>query len=84
MNNLNYLYNLASTLRDNSQFHKALSLYKKVVARAPRYPNVHNDIAGIYDCVGLKDKAQREYQKEREITEYIIRSGFNDDFTCRN
>ena len=79
--NLHYMYNLASTLRDSSQFNKALSLYKKVVARSSRYPNVHNDIGGIYDYMGLRNKAEREYQKERNIAANLIKAGLADDFT---
>ena len=80
-NNLNYIYNLASTLRDSRQFQEALYLYKKVVARSFRYPNVHNDIAGIYDSMKLRNKARKEYQEERDIAEHLIKTGLEDDFT---
>ncbi len=79
--NLHYLYNLASTLRDSGQFQEALSLYNKVVSAASSYPNVHNDMAGIYDCLGMRDKAVSEYQKERDIAVYLIKTGVADDFT---
>lgn len=80
-NNLHYMFNLASTLRDDGKFFEAISLYKKVVERSPRYPNAHNDIAGIYELWGSKDKAKREYQKEYDITDNLIKSGAKDNFT---
>ncbi|MFH1093655.1 MAG: tetratricopeptide repeat protein [Candidatus Omnitrophota bacterium] len=80
-NNLHYKYNLASTLRDSGQFQEALSLYKQVAAIADRYPNVHNDMAGIYDYMGERNKAESEYQKESEIASYLIKAGWADDFT---
>ncbi len=79
--NLDYMYNLASTLRDSSQFEEALSLYEKVISGSPRYPNVHNDMAGIYDRMGLRNKAVSEYHKERDIAAYLIKTGLADDFT---
>ena len=79
--NPHYLYNLASTLRDSGQFHEAVSLYKKVIHKSPRYPNIHNDIAGIYSVLGLEDKARGEYQKAYDIAADLIKTGLADDFT---
>ncbi|MCG2710959.1 MAG: tetratricopeptide repeat protein [Candidatus Omnitrophica bacterium] len=79
--NLHYMCNLASTLRDSGRFQEALPLYGKVVAGSPRYPNVHNDIAGIYDCMGLRKEAESEYQKECDIAAHLIKTGLADDFT---
>ncbi len=79
--NLYYLSNLAGTLRDSGQAREALSLYNKVVEISACYPNVHNDIAGIYANMELMSKAQSEYQKEREIVFALMNRGMADDLT---
>ncbi len=62
--NLHISYGLASTLRDNEEIDEALGLYKQIVNVAPDYPNIHNDLAGIYEVTGRKEDAQSEYKKE--------------------
>ncbi|MFH1458838.1 MAG: tetratricopeptide repeat protein [Candidatus Omnitrophota bacterium] len=60
-------YSLASTLRDNHDFEGALSLFKKIVLINFDYPNIHNDIAECYDCIGEFDLAEVEYRKEQDF-----------------
>ncbi|MCK4993465.1 MAG: tetratricopeptide repeat protein [Candidatus Omnitrophica bacterium] len=79
--NLHYMYNLASTSRDAGHFYEALSVYYKVVDRSPRYPNIHNDLGGIYAAMRLSDKARGEYQKEHDIVSDLMKTGLRDKFT---
>ncbi|MDD5746204.1 MAG: tetratricopeptide repeat protein, partial [Candidatus Omnitrophica bacterium] len=62
--NINITYSLASTLRDNREFDEALLLYKQVIADNPGYPNIHNDLGGIYEIMGRPQAAEREFQME--------------------
>ncbi|MBU4304153.1 MAG: tetratricopeptide repeat protein [Candidatus Omnitrophica bacterium] len=68
-------YNLAGTLRDNGAREEALSLYKKVEEKIPNYPNLHNDMAEIYENTGRFEMAQQEYEKEYDIVQSEIASG---------
>ncbi len=58
-------YNLASVLRDNNQTEKALNVYQQISKVSPEYPNIHNDIAGIYQSMGSEDKAKLEFSKAK-------------------
>jgi tetratricopeptide (TPR) repeat protein len=58
------LYNLASALRDNSNFSEALGKYSMVLARNSYYPNAHNDIADICQQTGRPEEAKEQYQAE--------------------
>ncbi len=58
------LYSLASTLRDNDQPQEALYYYRKLGRIMPDYPNLHNDLAGIYLQLRDPDKAKQEYGRE--------------------
>lgn len=66
-NNVNILYNLATTLRDNKNFAQALKKYKKLVGLNFSYPNVHNDMGDIYKSLGKQEDAEKEYKNEAEI-----------------
>lgn len=63
----NLAYNLASTLRDNGSYDEALVIYKELIDKDYDYPNVHNDVADIYELRLEKEEAEKEYRKELEI-----------------
>jgi len=62
--NINILYGLASVNRDNKNFSAAESLYRKLIATKPDYPNAHNDLGDIYKQRGRAQEALSEYSKE--------------------
>lgn len=64
---IDIIYGLASTLRDNGEFDAALDLYSKLKVIVPEYPNLHNDIADIYENMGKKNLAAAEFKQELDI-----------------
>ncbi|MBU1045106.1 MAG: tetratricopeptide repeat protein [Candidatus Omnitrophica bacterium] len=60
-------YSFASVLRDNRQLERALGLYEQIAAEYPRYKNIHNDLAGVYQAMGSEKQAILEYEKARDI-----------------
>ena len=70
-------YNLASTLRDSGNFKEAMFMYQQIVEKQQDYPNIHNDIGGIYEEIGKKEKALSEYTKEISLVEAEINKGNN-------
>jgi len=71
-------YNLASALRDNGNFKKALKLYQKITAQDDYYPNIHNDIGGIFEALGNHEQAVNEYKKELDIADSLLSQGAKD------
>ncbi|MBN3038555.1 MAG: tetratricopeptide repeat protein [Candidatus Omnitrophica bacterium] len=64
---MDILYSLAGTLRDNGNFEEALQKYRELLNVNSSYPNVHNDIGDIYKAWGKEEQAKREYKSEIEI-----------------
>ncbi|MCP4650445.1 MAG: tetratricopeptide repeat protein [PVC group bacterium] len=80
--NVDVCYNLASTLRDNKEFEKALSLYVKIAKKEPYYPNIHNNMAGIYEALGQGEIAQKEFEQELENVENKVGRADLKPFDC--
>jgi len=80
--NLNIKYSLASVLRDNKQPKKALNIYKQIVAVSPLYPNIHNDIADIYQSMGLAEKAEQEFERAKNIALGLKANGNSKPWTA--
>ncbi len=79
--NLDILYGLASTLRDNENFDEALEKYRKLVGLKFDYPEVHSNIADIYKSVGKKEEAEQEYRNEIEVAEAKLSSNPDDIYS---
>jgi len=62
--NTDYIYSLGSVYRDNKMFSQAISEYNKLMVLKNDYPNLHNDLADIYNILGNRGQAVLEYQKE--------------------
>ena len=79
--NLNIKYSLASVLRDNNQTEKALNIYKQIADVSPQYQNIHNDIAGIYQLMGLAKKAMEEFKQAKQIALNLKAKGKSNSWT---
>ncbi|MDD5770896.1 MAG: tetratricopeptide repeat protein [Candidatus Omnitrophica bacterium] len=65
-NNTDYVYSLGSVYRDNKMFDQAIAEYNRLSVLKNDYPNLHNDLADIYDNLGNHAQAVLEYQKEAQ------------------
>jgi len=63
-NNTDYIYSLGSVYRDNNMPYQAIAEYNKLNILKNDYPNLHNDLADIYNNLGDTAKASSEYHKE--------------------
>ncbi len=79
--NLNILYSLASTLRDNKNFDEALEKYRRLVGLKFDYPEVHNNIADIYKSIGKREEAEQEYRNEIEVVKAKLSSNPDDIYS---
>jgi len=77
---MDIIYGLASTFRDNGEIDAALDLYNKLNVMVPEYPNLHNDIADIYENMGKKNLAAAEFKKELNIVKNQARQTPLDGF----
>ena len=62
--NTDYIYSLGSVYRDNKMFNQAIAEYNKLSVLKKDYPNLHNDLADIYDNLGNRAQSVLEFQKE--------------------
>jgi tetratricopeptide (TPR) repeat protein len=74
-------YSFASVLRDNGQAQKALYFFKQIAEQSPDYPNIHNDLAGIYRGMNAVQDAEMEFFKAKDSAVRMIASGDNQPWT---
>lgn len=79
--NLEIKHSFASVLRDNGQAQKALYLFKQIAEQEPEYPNIHNDLAGIYQTMGMTQDALLESSLAKDLALRSIASGDNQPWT---
>ncbi|MFH1245634.1 MAG: tetratricopeptide repeat protein [Candidatus Omnitrophota bacterium] len=79
--NTNVLYTLACALRDDQKWTEALKRYHELMGIKMDYPNVHNDVAGIYHLLDDEENAIEEYQKEIETAQGCLLQN-QDDARC--
>ncbi|MFH1062160.1 MAG: tetratricopeptide repeat protein [Candidatus Omnitrophota bacterium] len=79
--NLDIKYSFASVLRDNGQQQKALDFYKQIAAESPEYPNVHNDLAGLYQAMGSEKEAMLEFTRAKDTALRLKANGDNQPWT---
>jgi len=83
-NNTNYIYSLGSVYRDNKMFHQAISEYNKLSVLKNDYPNLHNDLADIYNNLGNPAQASLEYQKEVQYCQQELRNNQDNPILLNN
>lgn len=65
--NINMQYGLACLYRDSERLQDSVRAYLQVIDKDMAFPNVHNDLAGVYNIMGKHDLALAEYREEISI-----------------
>jgi len=55
-------FNLSAVYRDHGMLDKAVEGFNSIIDMKPDYPNVHNDLGGIYQKQGRNQAALKEYR----------------------
>jgi len=82
--NLNMLYNLACLYRDNADTQSAIAGFKRLIAKDPKYPNAHNDLADIYLSEGRISDAEKAFLLEIEYASVKINLDPKDTVTLNS
>lgn len=64
---INMRYGLACLYRDSGRLQDSVRAYRQVIDKDMAFPNVHNDLARVYEIMGKPDLALAEYREEMSI-----------------